>query len=63
MALIRLFLNCDPTCKRRGSTGACFLDARKFLKNGIFCTEICQHEQISCAQSVPHHKWCGYQTL
>jgi len=63
MALIRLFLNCDPTCKRRGSTGACFLDARKFLKNGIFCTEICQREQISCARSVPHTKVCGFQTL
>ena len=33
--------NVPPRLKRRGLTGTCFLDARKFLKNGIFCTEIC----------------------
>ena len=28
------------------------LDARKFCSKRIFCTEICQRKQISCAQSV-----------
>jgi len=28
-----------------------FLDARKFHHKGIFCTEICKREQISCARS------------
>jgi len=56
-------IDAPPRLKRRGLIGARFLDARKFLKNGIFCTEICQREQISCARSVPHTKVCGFQTL
>src|SRR3989344_9277159 len=55
--------NVLPHLKKCGLIGTCFLDARKFLKNGIFCTEICQREQISCARSVPHTKVCGFQTL
>ena len=41
-----------PTLKCEVCLG--FLDASKFLSNGICCTEIFPKEEISCAQSVPN---------